>query len=87
PYTWRLLDAVLSSDDQRDQLLTLPGTPPGLLQSIKGYAFVPRNPYAMPIDSKKVLPLFQLSLTHFVRSWSLDPRTPHYHPPVTTQNL
>jgi len=85
PYTWGLLDAVPSSDDQRDQLFTLPGTPPDLHQPIKGDAFAPRNPYAMPIDFKKEPPLFQVSPTHFVRSWLLDPRTPHYQPPVTIQ--
>lgn len=85
PYTWGLLDAVPSSDDQRDQLFTLPGTPPDLHQPIKGDAFAPRNPYAMPIDFKKEPPLFQVSSTHFVRSWLLDPRTPHYQPPVTIQ--
>ncbi len=85
PYTWGLLDAVPSSDDQREQLFTLPGTPPDMRKPITGDPFAPRNPYAMAIDFKEAPPLFQVSPTHFVRSWLLDPRTPSYQPPVTIQ--
>ena len=64
PYTWGLLDAVPSSDDQREQLFTLPGTPPDMRKPITGDPFAPRNPYAMAIDFKEAPPLFQVSPTH-----------------------
>ena len=51
PYTWGLLDAVPSSDDQREQLFTLPGTPPDMRKPITG------DPFALSAasdDSKTV---------------------------------
>lgn len=85
PYTWGLLDSVPDTDDDQEQLFTLPGTPPDLHQKSKGDPFANRNPYALAIDFEAAPPVTQLSATHFVKSWLLDPRTPAYEPPVSIQ--
>ncbi|GEP24775.1 ABC transporter ATP-binding protein [Lentilactobacillus diolivorans] len=85
PYTWGLLEAVPSEQNPDEKLFTLPGTPPDLKTISKGDPFAPRNPYALDIDFEQKPPVFQLSDTHFVKSWLLDKRTPAYTPPETIQ--
>ena len=52
-----------------------------------GDAFAPRNQYAMAIDLKEEAPMFQVSPTHFAKTWLLDPRAPKTEPPMNIQNL
>lgn len=85
PYTWGLLEAVPSEQNSNEKLFTLPGTPPDLKKISKGDSFAPRNPYALDIDFEQEPPVFQLSATHFVKSWLLDKRTPAYTPPKAIQ--
>ncbi|MDR2631384.1 MAG: ABC transporter ATP-binding protein [Spirochaetaceae bacterium] len=81
PYTWALLSSMPSSGVKGEELFSIRGTPPSLFQHITGDAFAPRNPYALKIDFVRRPPLFQVSPTHFVRSWLLDPRAPLVAPP------
>ncbi|CAM3070055.1 ABC transporter ATP-binding protein [Lactiplantibacillus plajomi] len=83
PYTWGLLDSVPDPDSQRETLFTLPGNPPDPHEELVGDAFAPRNPYALAIDFQEEPPLTQVSTTHFVRSWLLDPQAPAYEPPAS----
>lgn len=85
PYTWGLLDAVPNSNNDRKTLFTLSGTPPDMHHKIKGDAFAPRNPYSMAIDFEEEPPLFQVSPTHFAKTWLLDKQTPSYLPPESIQ--
>ncbi|MFV0558848.1 MAG: ABC transporter ATP-binding protein [Enterococcus sp.] len=80
PYTWGLLEAV-PDGDEREELFTLTGTPPNMRQEIVGDAFAKRNPFALAIDFEEAPPLFQVSQTHFVKSWLQDTRSPSYQPP------
>ncbi len=81
PYTWGLLSAVPEVSDEKGDLYSIPGTPPNLAEEIVGDAFAPRNPYALEVDFKAEPPIFQLSKTHYVRSWLADERAPKVEMP------
>ena len=82
PYTWGLLSAIPDPSNKED-LPTIPGTPPVLDHEIIGDAFAPRNPYALEIDFKKEPPEFKLSETHYARTWLADKNAPKVSMPDT----
>ena len=81
PYTWALLSSLPQLGTRNEPLYSIQGTPPNLFQEIKGDAFAPRNPKALKIDFVQRPPFFQVSPTHFARTWLLDPRAPKVEPP------
>lgn len=82
PYTWGLLASMPSLDtDDKTELVAIPGTPPDLIAPPKGCPFAPRNAYALAIDHEEPPPYFQVSETHFVKSWLLHPNAPQVDPP------
>lgn len=82
PYTWGLLASMPSlENDDKSELAAIPGTPPDLTNPPKGDAFAARNPYAMQIDFEEEPPLFQISETHFAKTWLLHPDAPAVEPP------
>ena len=87
PYTWALLSSLTQLAEKGDELFSIPGTPPSLYNKIKGDAFAPRNKYAMAIDLEEEPPMFQVSDTHWAKTWLLDPRAPKVEPPQIIQNL
>lgn len=87
PYTWSLLSSLPQLGNRGDQLYSVPGTPPSLYKDIKGDAFAPRSSYAMEIDFAEEPPMFQVSETHFAKTWLLDPRAPKAEKPEIIQNL
>jgi len=87
PYTWALLSSLPQLAAADGPLYTIPGTPPSLYQSITGDAFAPRNPYCLEIDKLRQPPVFQVSETHFAKTWLLDPRAPKAEKPECIQNL
>lgn len=77
PYTWGLLGSMPDLDNDTDELLrTIPGSPPDLTNPPKGDAFAARNEYAMAIDYEQEPPMFQISETHFAKTWLLHPDAP-----------
>ena len=48
---------------------------------VKGDAFAPRNPRALKIDFVERPPFFEVTPTHFARTWLMDPRAPKVEPP------
>ncbi len=76
PYTWSLLSSLPQLGEKGENLYSISGTPPSLFNEIKGDAFAPRNPYAMAVDFVKEPPMFQVSETHFAKTWLLDERAP-----------
>lgn len=74
PYTWSLLSSLPQLGEKGENLYSIPGTPPSLFNEIKGDAFAPRNPYALAVDFVKEPPMFKVSLTHYAKTWLLDPR-------------
>ncbi len=87
PYTWALLSALPQLGVKGQDLYYITGTPPSLYNKIEGDAFAPRNPQAMKIDFAKEPPFFQVSETHFAKTWLLDPRAPKVEKPAAIRNL
>ncbi|WP_333880151.1 ABC transporter ATP-binding protein [Lysinibacillus capsici] len=85
PYTWALISSLPQLGSKGEQLYSIKGTPPNLFQEIKGDAFAPRNPYALKIDFIERPPFFQVSDTHYARTWLLDPLAPKVEPPAALQ--
>ena len=81
PYTWALLSSLPQLGTRNEPLYSIQGTPPNPFQEIKGDAFAPRNPKALKIDFVQRPPFFQVTPTHFARTWLLDPRAPKVEPP------
>ena len=77
PYTWGLLGSMpdLDSEDS-EELYTIPGAPPNLINPPLGDAFAPRNPYALAIDYKAEPPFYEVSPGHYAKTWLLHPEAP-----------
>lgn len=77
PYTWGLLGSMPNLDNNADELLrAIPGSPPNLSDPPKGDAFAPRNEFALAIDFEMEPPMFQISETHYAKTWLLHPSAP-----------
>ncbi|WP_409291820.1 ABC transporter ATP-binding protein [Peribacillus sp. SCS-37] len=82
PYTWGLLASMPSLDTSiQTELTAIPGTPPDLMNPPKGDAFAPRSEYALEIDFEYEPPMFQISETHFAKTWLLHENAPAVEPP------
>ena len=87
PYTWALLSSLPQLGVRGEDLFYITGTPPSLYNKIDGDAFAPRNEHALKIDFVQEPPFFQVSDTHWAKTWLLDPRAPHVDPPENIRNL
>jgi len=87
PYTWALLASLPQLGVKGEDLFAIKGTPPSLYKEIRGDAFAPRNPMALKVDFEVEPPFFQVSPTHRVKSWLLDPRAPAMEAPDTVRRL
>ncbi|MGD6841634.1 ABC transporter ATP-binding protein [Bacillus infantis] len=82
PYTWGLLASMPSlENDGKTELTAIPGTPPDLTNPPAGDAFAARNQFAMAIDFEEEPPMYQISETHFAKTWLLHPDAPEVEPP------
>ncbi|HEY4622815.1 MAG TPA: ABC transporter ATP-binding protein [Solibacillus sp.] len=78
PYTWGLLGSMPDLNNSSDELLrAIPGSPPNLINPPIGCAFAPRNELALAIDFEEEPPMFQVSDTHFAKTWLQHPDAPH----------
>ena len=87
PYTWALLSSLPQLAQRNTKLYSITGTPPSLYNKIVGDAFAPRNPYCLKIDTLKEPPMFQVSDTHYAKTWLLDPRAPKIEKPEAIQDI
>ena len=87
PYTWAMLSSLPQLAQRNTELYSITGTPPSLYNTIVGDPFAPRNPYCLKIDTLMDAPMFQVSPTHFAKTWLLDPRAPKIEKPEAIQNL
>ena len=87
PYTWALLSSLPQLGIRGQELYSIAGTPPNLQMEIQGDAFASRNPQALKIDFLERPPFFEVTPTHKVRSWLMDPRAPEIKPPETVRRL
>lgn len=86
PYTWALLSSLPQLAQKNTKLYSISGTPPSLYNKIVGDAFAPRNPYCIKLDTLMEPPMFQVTETHFAKTWLLDPRAPKVEKPDVIQN-
>ena len=87
PYTWALLSSLPQLAQRNTKLYSITGTPPSLYNQIVGDAFAPRNPYCLQIDTMVEPPMFQVTDTHFAKTWLLDPRAPKIEKPEGIQDI
>ena len=87
PYTWALLSSLPQLGVKGEELPTIEGTPPNLFNEVKGDAFAPRNKKALAIDFEEEPPYFEVTPTHIVKSWYLDPRAPKLDKPEILKRL
>ena len=87
PYTWALLSSLPQLAQKNTKLYSITGTPPSLYNNIVGDSFAPRNPYCLKIDTIEEPPMFQVSDTHFAKTWLLDPRAPKIEKPEIIQDI
>ena len=87
PYTWALLSSLPQLGVKGEELPTIEGTPPNLFNEVKGDAFAPRNKKALAIDFEEEPPYFEVTPTHVVKSWYLDPRAPKLDKPEILKRL
>ena len=82
PYTWGLMQSLPYFSRGKENLYTIPGMPPSLVNPPKGDAYACRNEYALGIDYEEMPPMFQITDTHYAATWLLDKRAPQIIPPV-----
>ncbi|MGT2911602.1 ABC transporter ATP-binding protein [Streptococcus cameli] len=87
PYTWSLLSSLPQLADASGQLFSIPGTPPSLYTPVVGDAFAPRSEFAMQIDFEAHPPVFNVSSTHWAKTWLLHPEAPKAEKPEVIQDL
>ena len=87
PYTWALLSSLPQLGIKGEPLYSIKGTPPNLFKEIQWDAFAPRNPQALNIDFLIRPPYFEVSPTHYAKTWLLDPRSPKVEPPETIKRM
>lgn len=75
PYSWGLLKSMPNLDT-KGKLYSIPGSPPDMIQPLKGDAFAPRNEFALAIDYDMQPPMFKVSETHYAATWLLHPQAP-----------
>jgi len=87
PYTWALLSSLPQLAERNTELYSITGTPPSLYNQIVGDAFAPRNPNCLKVDTLKEPPMFQVSPTHYAKTWLLDPRAPKIEKPEIIHDI
>lgn len=87
PYTWALLSSMPNVDTKEDRLESIPGIPPNAIDEIIGDAFAPRNRYAMKIDFEQEPPKFQVTETHYAKTWLLHPDAPKVEKPEAVKRV
>jgi oligopeptide transport system ATP-binding protein len=83
PYTWSLLGSILlPAADRNRELITIPGSPPDMLDPPKGCPFADRCPYAMRICAQEMPGYTTFSAEHEAACWLHHPMAPNVDPPV-----
>ncbi|MBQ8812952.1 MAG: ABC transporter ATP-binding protein [Lachnospiraceae bacterium] len=87
PYTWGLMRSLPAYAKEDQELYTIPGMPPTLVDPPRGDAFACRNEYALDIDYEEMPPMFKVSDTHYAATWLLHERAPEIKSPVEGMKL
>lgn len=81
PYTWGLLGSMPKLNDAKEELQSIPGSPPDLKDPPKGCPFAARCPYAMKVCGEHMPASVESSKTQQTACWLLDERAPKVTPP------
>ena len=81
PYTWALLSSLPQLGTKDEPLYSIQGTPPNLFHEVKGDALASPISLSMNIDFVERPPFFEVTPTHYARTWLMDPRAPKVEPP------
>lgn len=81
PYTWGLLASMPKLNDIKDELQSIPGTPPDLKDPPKGCPFVTRCPYAMKVCDAHMPEYTNVRDKQMTACWLLDKRAPKVEVP------
>ncbi|MFB9860180.1 dipeptide ABC transporter ATP-binding protein [Salinicoccus siamensis] len=71
PYTKGLLKAMPNLEHSHDTLISIPGSPPNLMNPPEGDAFAIRNKAPLKIDFLYNPPMFEVTETHHAATWLL----------------
>ena len=82
PYTWGLLASMPKLNEIKEELQSIPGTPPDLKAPPKGCPFVTRCPYAMKVCDEHMPPYTNVRNKQQTACWLLDERAPKVEPPA-----
>jgi oligopeptide transport system ATP-binding protein len=83
PYTWGLLGSILlPAADRGRELITIPGSPPDMLDPPTGCPFAVRCPHAMRICAQEMPGYTTFSAEHEAACWLHHPMAPNVDPPV-----
>ncbi len=86
PYTWGLLESVPKIDQaSKEELDSIPGTPPDLHSDIKGCPFKSRCKYAMKICYEQAPEAFELGEKHTASCWLYHENAPEVKNPITNR--
>ncbi|MCH5584626.1 ABC transporter ATP-binding protein [Shimazuella sp. AN120528] len=86
PYTWGLLASMPRLDQTRDQdLASIPGSPPSLVNPPVGCPFTARCPYAMKICQEQMPETTKASDSHQVACWLQHPDSPKVENPIVSR--
>ncbi|BBH23821.1 ABC transporter ATP-binding protein [Paenibacillus baekrokdamisoli] len=83
PYTWGLLASMPKLHEKSDELLSIPGTPPDMMDPPKGCPFAARCSYAMEVCFAHMPVQTEHSSTHRAACWLQDPRSPQVARPAS----
>lgn len=69
PYTYGLINCVPNINIDQEELVTMPGNPPSLVDPPPACRFADRCPYAMDVCGEKIPPLVEYREGHRVACW------------------
>lgn len=88
PYTWGLLGSIPQEEQKnKEDLISIKGTPPDLHAEIKGCPFKYRCSYAMEACYKQQPPTFEISEGHVARCFLHHEFAPSMINPITKQEV
>jgi oligopeptide transport system ATP-binding protein len=87
PYTWNLLASLPEINKGKIDTNIIAKDRSGFDEVVKGDKFAPRNPNALEIDFVYEPPFFQLTDTHYAKTWLLDYRSPKIERPEIIKNI
>ena len=83
PYTWSLLKSVPRLDsEEKEDLVSIHGTPPDLIAPPKGCPFATRCSYCMAICREMQAEVTQISESHQASCWLHHPYAPKVDIPI-----